>query len=289
MNKNKPLKIPDRVIDHLINLALKEDIGTGDITTEILVPAALKTKAIILAKAQGVLAGIEIARRVFLKLDPGIKFKTLIKDGSTLKPGDIIAELHGNARAILTGERTALNFLQRLSGIATHTSQFVTRVRDLPVRLIDTRKTTPGYRLLEKYAVRMGDGQNHRLNLADGILIKDNHIALLRARGLTLAEIVKKARQKAPKGMKVEVETTSLDEVREAVEAGADIILFDNMSPATMRRALKLLPPGVMSEASGGVTLENVRAIAETGVTFISSGALTHSSRALDISLELQP
>ena len=281
--------IPDRVIDHLIDLALKEDIGTGDVTTEILVTPALKAKAIILAKAEGRLAGIEIARGVFLKLDPGIKFRVLIKDGSALKPGDVIAELKGGARAILTGERTALNFLQRLSGIATQTAQLVARVGDLPVQIIDTRKTTPGYRLLEKYAVRMGGAHNHRLNLADGILIKDNHLALLRARGLTLAEVVKKARGKAPKGMKVEVETTSLEEVKEAVSAGADIILFDNMSPSVMRRAVKLLPAGVLSEASGGVTLENVRAIAETGVTFISSGALTHSSKALDISLELGP
>lgn len=279
--------IPGEITDHLIDLALKEDVGTGDITTEILIPARLKTKAIIVAKAEGKLAGIEIARKVFLKLEPRMQFRVLIRDGSTLKPGDTIAELHGNARAILTGERTALNFLQRLSGIATQASQFVARVQDLPVRIIDTRKTTPGYRLLEKYAVRMGGAHNHRLNLSDGILIKDNHLALLRGRGMTLGDVVKRARQKAPSGLKVEVEATNLKEVREAVQADADIILFDNMSPAMMRRAVKLLPPGVQSEASGGVTLENVRAIAETGVTFISSGALTHSAKALDISLEI--
>lgn len=289
MNKSKPLKIPDQITDHLIDLALEEDIGTGDVTTEILIPTALKTKAIILAKAEGVLAGIEIARKVFLKLDSRMEFRVLITDGSPLKPGDTIAKLNGNARAILTGERTALNFLQKLSGIATQASEFVARVQDLPVRIIDTRKTTPGYRLLEKYAVRMGSAQNHRLNLSDGILIKDNHLSLLRAQGLTLGEVVKKAREKAPRGLKVEVETTNLIEVREAVQAGADIILFDNMSPAMMRRAVKSLPPGIQSEASGGVTLDNVRTIAETGVTFISSGALTHSAKALDISLELVP
>lgn len=286
---NRQFEIPGEIIDHLTDLALKEDIGTGDVTTEILIPAALKTKAVILAKAGGMLAGIEVARKVFFKLDPRMEFRVLIKDGSPLKSGDTIAELNGNARAILTGERTALNFLQRLSGIATHASQFVARVHDLPVRIIDTRKTTPGYRLLEKYAVRMGGAQNHRLNLSDGILIKDNHLALLRERGQTLGEVVKKAREKAPRGLKVEVETTSLGEVREAVQAGADIILFDNMTPAMMCRAVKLLPPGIQSEASGGITLENVRAIAETGVTFISSGALTHSAKTLDISLELVP
>jgi len=295
---NKIYPIPTKVIDHLIDLAFKEDIGTGDsspflatgdVTTQILIPPALKTEAIVLAKSEGVLAGIEVARRVFLKLDPEMEFKALIKDGSPLKKGDVIAEIRGKARAILTGERTALNFLQRLSGIATHTSQFVARVRDLPVLIIDTRKTTPGYRWLEKYAVRMGGGHNHRMNLADGILIKDNHLALLRAKGKTLKEVVVQAKKKAPKGLKVEVETTNLGEVREAVSAGADIIMFDNMSPAMMRRGVKLLPKGVMSEASGGVNLESVRAIAETGVNFISIGALTHSSKALDISLELQP
>jgi nicotinate-nucleotide pyrophosphorylase (carboxylating) len=281
-------KIPQKTIDHLIDLAFEEDIGTGDITTQTLVPPALEASAILLAKADGVLAGIEIAKRVFQKLDPEMKFKIFIKDGSPLQKGDIIADVKGKARAILTGERTALNFLQRLSGIATLTSQFVARVSDLSVMIIDTRKTTPGYRLLEKYAVRMGGGHNHRLNLADGILIKDNHLALLRTSGKNLKDVVTQARKKEPQDLKVEVETTNLDEVREAVQAGADIIMFDNMSPAMMRRAVKLLPSGILSEASGGVNLESVRVIAETGVNFISVGALTHSSKALDISLELQ-
>jgi nicotinate-nucleotide pyrophosphorylase (carboxylating) len=285
---DKRFRIPTRVIDHLIDLAFEEDIGTGDVTTQILIPPALKTRVIFLAKSEGILAGIGVARRVFLKLDPELEFKALIKDGSLLKKGDIIAEIRGKARAILTGERTALNFLQRLSGIATQTSQFVARVRDLPVVIIDTRKTTPGYRLLEKYAVRMGGGHNHRLNLSDGILIKDNHLVLLRAKGTTLKEVVTLAKKKAPRGFKVEVEATNLDEVKEAVSAGADIIMFDNMSPAMMRRVVKLLPPDIKSEASGGVNLETVRAIAETGVNFISIGALTHSSKALDISLEFQ-
>ncbi|MDP2920621.1 MAG: carboxylating nicotinate-nucleotide diphosphorylase [Dehalococcoidia bacterium] len=278
----------DESVNCLIELALKEDIGTGDITTEILIPPDLETSAVFLSKTDGIVAGIDIAKKVFLKLDPQIKFTVNIKDGAVIKPGDNIATVRGKARAILTGERVALNFLQRLSGTATLTGQFVARVRDLPVRIIDTRKTTPGFRLLEKYAVRMGGGHNHRLNLGDGVLIKDNHLALLRAKGVSLKEAVTGARRKTPKELKVEVETTNLDEVREAVAAGADIIMFDNMSPEMMRQAVKLLKPGIKSEASGGVNLRNVRAIAETGVNFISIGALTHSAKALDISLELQ-
>jgi nicotinate-nucleotide pyrophosphorylase (carboxylating) len=282
-------KIPQKIVDHLIDLAFKEDIGTGDITTQILIPEAMSAKAIFLAKSDGVLAGIEVARRVFLKLDPGIELNIMIKDGSPIKKGAVIAEIKGKARAILTGERTALNFLQRLSGIATLTNQFVARVSDLPVQIIDTRKTTPGYRLLEKYAVRMGGGHNHRLNLADGILIKDNHLALLKKKGKTLSEVVLQAKKKALRGLKVEVETTNLNQVQEAVRAGVDIIMFDNMSPALMKRVAKLLPSGILTEASGGVTLDTVQAIAKTGVNFISVGALTHSAKALDISLELQP
>jgi nicotinate-nucleotide pyrophosphorylase (carboxylating) len=291
MDKKKTIRISDGISSRLIDLALEEDNDAGDITTQILIPPALRARAILLAKSEGILAGVGVARRVFLKLDPELKFKTLTTDGSLLKEGDIIAEIRGKAHAILTGERTALNLLQRLSGIATQTSQFVARVRDLPVLIMDTRKTTPGLRLLEKYAVRMGGGHNHllRLNLSDGVLIKDNHLAMLRAKGKTLIEVVAQAKKKAPKDLMVEVETTNLDEVREAVSAGADIIMFDNMSPAMMRRAVKLLPSNIKSEASGGVNLENVRAIAETGVNFISIGALTHSSKALDISLELQP
>jgi nicotinate-nucleotide pyrophosphorylase (carboxylating) len=289
MDKKRTIRISDGISSRLIDLALEEDIDAGDITTQILIPPALKVRAVLLAKSEGILAGIGVARRVFLKLDPELKFKTLTTDGSLLKEGDIIADIRGNARAILTGERTALNLLQRLSGIATQTSQFVARVRDLPVLIMDTRKTTPGLRLLEKYAVRMGGGHNHRLNLSDGVLIKDNHLAVLRAKGKTLIEVVAQAKKKAPKDLMVEVETTNLDEVREAVSAGADIIMFDNMSTALIKRAMKLLPAGIKSEASGGVNLENVRATAETGVNFISIGALTHSSKALDISLELQP
>ena len=288
MYSEKPLKITAQSVNTLIDLALTEDAARDDITTGILIPPNLKASAVLLAKAEGILAGIDVAKTVFRTIDPAINFKKLIDDGSELQPGDIIAEINGKARTILTGERTALNFLQRLSGIATLTSQFVAAVGDLPVWIVDTRKTTPGYRLLEKYAVQMGGGKNHRMNLADGILIKDNHVALLRKQGMTIEKAVKKARKEAPQGIAIEVETTNLEEVREAVKAGADIVMFDNMSPSMMKRACKLLPEDIWSEASGGVNLQTVRVLAESGVTIISVGALTHSSKALDISLELQ-
>jgi nicotinate-nucleotide pyrophosphorylase (carboxylating) len=276
-------------LNTLIDLALEEDTGGGDITSESLIPAGLQAKTTLLAKAEGVLAGVDLVKLVFIKVDSNLKFKILLKDGVKLHPGDIIATVTGNARSILKAERLALNFVQRLSGIATHTNQFVEMIKDLPVDILDTRKTTPGMRLLEKYAVSMGGGRNHRFNLSDGILIKDNHIASLRAHGMTLQEIIGQAKVSAPKGIRVEVEVTNLKEVREAVAAGADIIMFDNMSPALMRRAVKLVPSGIYMEASGNITLKTVRAVAESGVNFISVGALTHSSKALDMSLEFQP
>ena len=276
-------------LNTLIDMALDEDIGGGDVTSESLIPKTLQAKTTILAKAEGVLAGVDLAKLVFIKVDPDLKFKVLLQDGVILKPGDIIAAVTGNARSILKAERLALNFLQKLSGIATQTAEFVARIEDLPVDILDTRKTTPGMRLLEKYAVTMGGGRNHRFNLSDGILIKDNHLATLRAHGMTLKEIVAKAKANAPKGIKVEVEVTNLKEVEEAVSAKADIIMFDNMSPTQMRRAVKKVPARIYTEASGGITLKNVRAVAETGVNFISIGALTHSPKALDISLEFQP
>ena len=283
------LALYENQLNTLIDLALEEDIGSGDITSETLIPADLRAKTTLLAKADGVLAGIDLAKLVFIKVDPDLKFKTLLKDGAKLHPGDIIGTVTGNARSLLKAERVALNFLQKLSGIASQTAEYVAIIGDLPVEILDTRKTTPGMRLLEKYAVSMGGGRNHRFNLSDGILIKDNHLATLRAHGMTLREIVNKAKSGAPEGIKVEVEVTNLKEVREAVAAAADIIMFDNMSPAKMRAAVKLVPSGIMTEASGNINLKTVRTAAETGVNFISIGALTHSSKALDISLEFQP
>jgi nicotinate-nucleotide pyrophosphorylase (carboxylating) len=283
------LALYENQLNTLIDLALEEDIGSGDITSETLIPADLRAKTTLLAKADGVLAGIDLAKLVFIKVDPDLKFKTLLKDGAKLHPGDIIGTVTGNARSLLKAERVALNFLQKLSGIASQTAEYVAIIGDLPVEILDTRKTTPGMRLLEKYAVSMGGGRNHRFNLSDGILIKDNHLATLRAHGMTLWEIVNKAKSGVPEGIKVEVEVTNLKEVREAVAAAADIIMFDNMSPAKMRAAVKIVPAGIMTEASGNINFKTVRSVAETGVNFISIGALTHSSKALDISLEFQP
>ena len=252
-------------------------------------PRELQGKASMLVKARGILAGGEIAKRVFLRVDPSLRVEVLIKDGTKVKPGDIVAAISGKVASILKAERTALNFLQRLSGIASQTAQYIAKTQGLNVSITDTRKTTPGLRLLEKYAVGIGGGQNHRLHLGDGILIKDNHIAALRALGMSLKDIVTKAKQNAPKGLKVEVEVNTAQEALEAVEGGADIIMLDNMSPDEMCRVVGLVASQVKIEASGGVTLANVRAVAETGVNLISVGALTHSSKALDISLELEP
>jgi nicotinate-nucleotide pyrophosphorylase (carboxylating) len=276
-------------IDRIIDLALSEDTGQGDITSESLVPATLAGMATIQAKAEGILAGIDVAGRVLLRVDPSIEFTVLIPDGRAIRPGDRIATISGRVISILRAERVMLNFLQHLSGIATLTARYVAETEGTAARIVDTRKTIPGLRLLEKYAVRMGGGKNHRLHLGDGILIKDNHLAALRALCLTLKDIIVKVSRNAPKGMDIEVEVTSAEEAREAAEAGADIVLLDNMNPDEMRRAVDQMPDGVRTEASGGINLDNVRAVAETGVDIISIGALTHSVEALDISLEIEP
>lgn len=286
VNKSQP---PEEQIDSIIDLALAEDISHGDVTSEALIPPELQGKASILVKATGIVAGGEIARRVFHKVDPSLQIEVLIKDGTGVKPGDKIATISGRVASILKAERVALNFLQRLSGIASLTARYVAKTRGLAVDITDTRKTTPGIRLLEKYAVRMGGGQNHRLHLGDGILIKDNHLAILRAAGMSLKDIIARAKQNTPAGLKVEVEVTTTQEALDAVEAGVDIIMLDNMSPDEMRRVVSLIPSQIKIEASGGITLANVRAAAETGVNLISIGALTHSPKALDISLELEP
>ena len=275
--------------NNIIDLALAEDTSHGDVTSEALIPPELHGKASILVKARGILAGSEVAKGVFLRVDPSLKVELLIKDGARVKAGDIIATVSGRVTSILKAERVALNFLQRLSGIASQTARYVAKTRGLAARIYDTRKTTPGLRLLEKYAVRMGGGQNHRFHLGDGILIKDNHLAALRAPGMSLKDIVAKAKQNAPKDLKVEVEVTTVEEALEAAEAGADIIMLDNMSPDEMSRVVSLIPSGVKTEASGGITLANVRQAAMAGVDIISIGALTHSPEALDISLELEP
>jgi nicotinate-nucleotide pyrophosphorylase (carboxylating) len=283
------LQLSNEQIDSIIDLALAEDISHGDITSQGLIPPELQGKASILAKAEGVIAGGEVAKRVFLRVDPSLKVELLIQDGARVQPGDIIATIFGNVISILKAERVALNFFQRLSGIASHTAQFIAETKGLKVKITDTRKTTPALRLLEKYAVRTGGGQNHRFHLGDGILIKDNHLAALRALGMNIKDIVARAKQNAPTGAKVEVEASTIQEALDAAEAGADIIMLDNMSPDEMRRVVNSVPSQVKIEASGGITLDNVRTVAMTGVDFISVGALTHSTKALDISLELEP
>lgn len=268
-------------VDQIIENALREDVGRGDITTNLLFPEGVRCKAVILAKEEGILAGLPIAERVFRKLDKNIVWDEKKKDGEKIEPNQILAEISGSQRAILTGERLGLNFLQRLSGIATLTSKFVRAVEGLSVKILDTRKTAPGLRILDKYAVSVGGGTNHRFGLYDGVLIKDNHIKF--AGGISRA--VRLIRERAPKGIKIEVEASTLDEVKEALEAGADIIMVDNMTVENIKKAVELINGRAIIEASGGVTLENIRRIAETGVNSISVGSLTHSPHALDIAL----
>jgi nicotinate-nucleotide pyrophosphorylase (carboxylating) len=274
-------------VKRLIAQAIAEDLGHEDVTTKLLIAKNQQGKASLVAKAKGIMAGIEVAKQVLLKIDPELKIAILIEDGTEIKPGDIVAKIEGRVASIVKAERVALNFLQHLSGIATETNHYVQAVKGLPVQITDTRKTTPCLRALEKYAVRVGGGKNHRMHLGDGILIKDNHLAALHRQGLNIKEIVIKARQKAPPELKIEVEVKTTQEAIEAVEAGADIIMLDNMGLEEMRQAVQLINGRALIEASGGITLDGIRAVAETGVDLISIGALTHSAKALDISLEL--
>ena len=274
----------DRYLKNLIEHALAEDLGPGDVTSEATIPADSASVAVILAKQHLVLAGIDAARKVFHQLDPSLEFTPFAKDGDAIHGGTEIAKVSGNTRALLAGERVALNLLQHLSGIATLTSKYVEKVKGLKAEVLDTRKTLPGLRQLEKYAVRVGGGRNHRFGLFDGVLIKDNHIT---ASG-GIIKAVERARKKVHHLLRIEVETKTLDEVVEALAAGADIIMLDNMPVDSMREAVKLVGGRALVEASGNVTRETVRLIAETGVDFISSGSLTHSAPAADISMKIK-
>jgi len=269
--------------DTLIRLALAEDMPGGDVTTEGVGGGSRGATGVIIAEEEMRVSGIAVARRVFEILDADVVWESEASDGDLVAGGTVLARLQGSAASLLAGERTALNFLQRLSGVATLTSRFVAKVEGTPARILDTRKTTPGWRLLEKEAVLHGGGSNHRLSLSDGILIKDNHIEL--AGSLTLA--VERAREAASPGMKVEVEAASLEEVREAVAAGADTVLVDNASPEELREALAAVGKRAEVEVSGGITERNVRDMAATGVAMISVGALTHSAPAMDISMDI--
>jgi nicotinate-nucleotide pyrophosphorylase (carboxylating) len=269
--------------EKLIRLALEEDIGTGDVTTDALIERDRVAKALILAKEPLVLAGLQVAQEVFTTLDPAMGFDTTFKDGDRLKSGDEILTAHGKLRALLTGERTALNFLQRLSGIATLTRQYVDRVAGSNVRLTDTRKTSPGWRRLEKYAVRIGGGYNHRFGLYDGILIKDNHIVACGG----IREAVDRVRDNRPHLLRIEVEVSDLNQVKEALESGVDIIMLDNMHLNEVHKAVNLIRGRALVEVSGGVSLDTLAEIANTGIDIISVGALTHSARAVDISMRV--
>jgi len=271
-------------LDDLIKMALGEDIGHGDVTTGSLVSPDLQASGVFLAKMKGVLAGIEVSQAVFAQLDPEVSFMIHKKDGELIKPGDILARVEGSAATLLTGERLALNFVQRLSGIATKTRQYVDLIGDHPVRLVDTRKTTPGLRVLEKYAVTVGGGYNHRFGLYDGVMIKDNHIAV--AGGITAA--VYQVRAKVPHTLKIEVEVDTLEQLQEALVVGADIILLDNMDITTLKKAVKITRGRALLEASGGINEKTIAAVAKTGVDLISSGALTHSAVSLDISFDIE-
>ena len=271
------------LVDKIIEQALLEDIGTGDITTESTIPSNFKAKGIIKTSEEGVVAGLDIICLVFKKLDFEICCKSKIKDGNKILAGEILAEITGSARTILTGERVALNFIQRMSGIATITSKFCQEVKGFPVRIVDTRKTTPGLRILEKYAVRMGGGYNHRFGLYDVILIKDNHIVVAG----NIKSAVNSVRKQISHTIKIEVEVENLSQLQEALEMKVDIVMLDNMSLDIMKEAVKKAKGKVLIEASGGITLDNVREIAQTGVDLISVGALTHSVKSLDISMEI--
>lgn len=273
-----------RLLDPLIELALTEDIGTGDITTESTVSSTQRGHGVITVEDDGVIAGLPVAQRVFQLIDPSLDFQTLVSDSNRVRKMTPVAEVKGHVKPILTGERTAVNFLQRLSGTATLTAQFVELAKKYDVQITDTRKTAGGWRAIQKYAVCMGGGRNHRFGLFDGVLIKDNHII---AAG-SVANAVEKAILAVPHTMKIEVEVETPDQVEEAMCAGADILLLDNMPVELMRTTVEKVAGRVPIEASGNITLDKVDTVAETGVDLISVGALTHSAMPLNISLDLK-
>ncbi len=284
MTEISPFEGP--LIRRLVEAALDEDGAREDITTAALVPAEQAGRAVILAKAEGILAGLALAESTFAAIDPSVGWNAGMRDGDRLTAGDRIATIDGSLASILRAERLALNYLSHLSGVATAANAVVRALEGTHCRLRDTRKTTPGLRALEKYAVRVGGGTNHRMDLAEGVLIKDNHIAALRLRGLGIADGVRLARDAQP-SMRIEVEVTTVEEAREALAAGADELLLDNMVLEAMREVVALGKGRAVMEASGGITLENARGVAESGVDYISMGAITHSAAALDMSLEI--
>jgi nicotinate-nucleotide pyrophosphorylase (carboxylating) len=282
------MKLSAAEIRRAVQAALAEDIGSGDVTTLAIVPETATAKAVLRAREPLVVAGLDFAQAAFREVSSAVRVKRLVPDGRCVKAGANLLKISGPARAILSAERVALNFVQRLSSIATVTAQFVDAIKGTRAQILDTRKTTPGWRHFEKYAVACGGGGNHRLGLFDMVLIKDNHLAVLRStKPNAIAAAVQRARSKFPQ-LKIEVETDTLEQAGQAAEAGADIILLDNMKPVRLRLAVRIIKGRAKTEASGGVTLKTVRAIAKTGVDFISVGALTHSARAVDIGLDFE-
>jgi nicotinate-nucleotide pyrophosphorylase (carboxylating) len=269
-------------IDSVIEAALQEDMPQGDITSENIIPVDSRSRAIFLAKENGILAGMDVAKRVFEKIDTGVEFEKIKNDGQKFSDGERLAQLQGPSISLLKGERTALNFLQRMSGIATTTGVFVQALEGTKTKILDTRKTTPGLRDLEKYAVKLGGGQNHRQNLSEMVLIKDNHLKIVGS----ISEAVKRAKDRVAPGIKVEVEATSLAEVKEAVRSGADMVMLDNMRIDKMKEVVNWVKGKVPLEASGSVTFEKIKEIAALGIDFISVGSLTHSYKSVDISME---
>jgi nicotinate-nucleotide pyrophosphorylase (carboxylating) len=276
-----------QTIRKAVQRALDEDLDHGDVTTSALFPRSIQARAAIVAHQPITVAGVAVAREVFLAVDPSLRIVTTINDGAAVKPGAEVIVVRGDVRSLLMAERVAVNFLQRLSGIATLTAKFCTAVRKTATAILDTRKTTPGLRALEKWAVHLGGGRNHRFSLGDGVLIKDNHLAVLRSTGIDVAGACRLARAGAPHGLRIEVEAKSLQEVKEALAGKADIILLDNMSAALVRQAVALIKKRALVEVSGGITLQTVADMAQAGVDFISVGALTHSAPAADLSLDL--
>lgn len=271
-------------INHLIDIALEEDVRNGDVTTNALIPESSMAIATMTAKADGVIAGLPVAKMVFEKLYPETIWNEYLKEGDKVKKGDLIVSIESTFRTLLTGERLALNFLQRMSGVATETNKYITELEGSSTKLLDTRKTLPCFRLLDKYSVKMGGGTNHRMGLFDLAMIKDNHIKV--AGGI--ANAVKQVRSSISNDIKIEVETTNLDEVKQTLDAGAEIIMLDNMSNEMMAEAVKIIDGKAQTEASGNMSIPRLRGVAATGVDFISVGALTHSVMALDISMNIQ-
>lgn len=287
MNRHPTRPLSLHTIRSAVQQALDEDLASGDVTTSALFPTAIQATATIVAHQPMTVAGVAVAREVFLAVDPSVRMTTTVRDGDVVKPDTPVLAIRGDVRSLLMAERVAVNFLQQLSGIATLTARFCAAVRGFPTRILDTRKTTPGLRAFEKWAVQLGGGKNHRFSLGDGVLIKDNHLAVLRATGVDVAGACRLARAGAPHGLRIEVEAKTLQEVKEALAGKADIILLDNMSPAMVRQAVALIKQRALVEVSGGMTLQTVAAMAQAGADFISVGALTHSAPAANLSMDL--